>query len=398
MSSPISIGFLWHSPCAGNLGIGALSIANILLVASAAEDVGAKVEYFVFGPRLRESVYPSSVLPHYRYFPLSNQLADPRHLRRAVSALRSCALVFDIGSGDSFSDIYGSKRFLKVLFGKLLVPRPQARLVLSPQTIGPFRNPVFRMMAGRVMAGSRRVFARDQESFNFASSLWRSPNLSLSTDVAFSLPYSMSQSPDPNRGGRMHIGFNISGLLFSGGYTQQNQFNLQVDYPALVRQLLRRFKESGYRVTLVPHVFSGPELALEDDARAANQLAREFPGVHLAPRFADAVQAKSYISRFDFFLGSRMHATIAALSTGVPVVPLGYSRKFGGLYETLGFQHSLDLRSMANSEVVEEVTRRIQNPLDIQKDVAVSRARAVALLSPYQEFLLTAINEQGVTT
>ncbi len=38
----------------------------------------------------------------------------------------------------------------------------------------------------------------------------------------------------------------------------------------------------------------------------------------------------------DFFVGSRMHACIAALSQGIPAVGVAYSRKFVGVFETVG--------------------------------------------------------------
>lgn len=37
-----------------------------------------------------------------------------------------------------------------------------------------------------------------------------------------------------------------------------------------------------------------------------------------------------------------MHACIAAFSSGVPVVPLAYSRKFNGLFNSLDYKHVLD--------------------------------------------------------
>ena len=40
---------------------------------------------------------------------------------------------------------------------------------------------------------------------------------------------------------------------------------------------------------------------------------------------------KGYISRCELFIGARTHATIAAYSTGVPTLVLGYSVKARGI-------------------------------------------------------------------
>jgi len=52
-------------------------------------------------------------------------------------------------------------------------------------------------------------------------------------------------------------------------------------------------------------------------------------------------------------MGARMHATIAAFSAGVPVVPMAYSRKFNGLFEeTLSYPHIVDMKSVGNKEAL----------------------------------------------
>ena len=67
-------------------------------------------------------------------------------------------------------------------------------------------------------------------------------------------------------------------------------------------------------------------------------LRARYPRAIVAPAFRTPVEAKSYIAGMDFFAGARMHACIAAVSSGVPVYPLAYSRKFNGLFvETLGY-------------------------------------------------------------
>ena len=54
----------------------------------------------------------------------------------------------------------------------------------------------------------------------------------------------------------------------------------------------------------------------EDDFAANAVLAEEFPKLVTAPRFATPSEAKSYIAGLDFFMGARMHACIAAFSSG----------------------------------------------------------------------------------
>ena len=148
--------------------------------------------------------------------------------------------------------------------------------------------------------------------------------------------------PPPRDGGPVRVGLNVSGLLMNGGYTGKNMFGLTTDYPALIREILRRFTAmEGVETHLVGHVISESQ-PVEDDFRASEALAEEFPGAVLAPRFASPSEAKSYIAGMDFFMGARMHACIAAFSSGVPVIPMAYSRKFAGLFGTLGYERTVD--------------------------------------------------------
>ncbi len=47
-----------------------------------------------------------------------------------------------------------------------------------------------------------------------------------------------------------------------------------------------------------------------------------------------ASEAKWFIAQCDWFTGAMMHATIGALSSGVPALALAYSGKMQGVFET----------------------------------------------------------------
>ena len=68
---------------------------------------------------------------------------------------------------------------------------------------------------------------------------------------------------------------------------------------------------------------------------------------------ANAIPAEN--ANMDFFIGSRMHATIGAVSSGVSTIPISYSRKFEGLFETLGYNVSVDGRKLNTDEAVNKI-------------------------------------------
>jgi len=93
----------------------------------------------------------------------------------------------------------------------------------------------------------------------------------------------------------------------------------------------------GCEIALIPHVTRGDE----NDQTACRQIFDDieplFPGkIHLIDHSLNEAEIKYVIGRCTFLYGSRMHACIAALSQGIPAVGLSYSRKFRGVYETIG--------------------------------------------------------------
>jgi polysaccharide pyruvyl transferase WcaK-like protein len=375
---PARVGLLWHSVNSENLGVTALTASNIAIVEQAAKELGRDVEFVVLGwtdPGPEQFTRDNLTVYRMR----GKDLLKPGGL---YAQARRCDLVLDISAGDSFADIYGAKRFALNAAAKCAVRLAGTPLILSPQTIGPFERPWARGLARAFMKGAAAVVTRDSMSTAYASSLGVTGIIE-ATDVAFRLPY----EPAPKLAGPVRVGINISGLLFHGGYTQNNMFALKADYPVLARQLITRFlAEPGCEIHLVSHVISD-QFETEDDYRVALALSKEFPGVIVAPRFATPSEAKSYISGFDFFCGSRMHACIAAFSSGVPVVPMAYSRKFSGLFGSLGYNEVTDCKTQTADEIIAQVMHGYHSRGELKQKVEVGRQAALAKLEVYSDIL-----------
>ena len=104
-----------------------------------------------------------------------------------------------------------------------------------------------------------------------------------------------------------------------------------------------------------------------------------FPGkVIVAPAFESALDAKSYISNMDFFMGSRMHSTIGAISSGVPTVPFSYAHKFESLYNKIGYHYILSATKISTQEALEQIKEWIASPSLLHKEgeEAVTKAQA----------------------
>src|SRR5437899_10187636 len=71
-------------------------------------------------------------------------------------------LVVAISGGDSFSDIYGLERLLYVSLPQILALWFGKRLILLPQTLGPFTSRLAQAIARYIMRRAELVYSRDR--------------------------------------------------------------------------------------------------------------------------------------------------------------------------------------------------------------------------------------------
>jgi polysaccharide pyruvyl transferase WcaK-like protein len=266
-----------------------------------------------------------------------------------IAAVAAADLVGDVRGGDSFSDIYGLKRFILAFLPVLSVILIKGSIAHLPQTYGPFRTRTARCMARFLLRRSSVVIARDLESQRIAQELVGSRlKVRLSPDVAFALH---SEAPEeiatePQLVGNLSpgtIGLNVNGLMFNGGYHGGNMFGLKLDYRAFLPALINRLlSETEVEILLVPHTLAEPGDP-ESDNEACRLVRDLLPSgqqerVRIVTGDYDAHQLKGIIRQCDFFIGSRMHSCIAALSQGVPCVGVAYSMKFAGVFESVGMK------------------------------------------------------------
>lgn len=147
-------------------------------------------------------------------------------------------------------------------------------------------------------------------------------NIGLTPDSAFTLETECLPLPEGFQEGNT-IGINFSPLVI-GKETIKGA--VMENFTRLVRYIL---DTTDCSVALIPHVvWDG-----NDDRTALKEL---YDTINCPERIVliddhTCTQLKGFISRCRFFIGARTHATIAAYSSGVPTLVLGYSVKSRGI-------------------------------------------------------------------
>lgn len=277
-------------------------------------------------------------------------------------------VVVDINGGDSFSDIYGMSRFLRMFLVKRLLLLFGKRLVFLPQTYGPFKSKVSRILARNVLSRARMIFSRDYDGVAFVNRLLKNSQANnkvrFAPDVAFVLDPHKPANIDvgameaERTGTTTLIGLNVSGLLFNGGYTRDNMFGLKTSYRELLYNVIDLLmKQENVLVLLVPHVFTAsghPEHDPDACLEVFNSVREKYTDrLFLVRGEYNHNEIKYIIGMCDLFIGSRMHSCIAAISQCVPAIGLAYSKKFKGVFETVGMERFVaDLRQLEEDEIL----------------------------------------------
>lgn len=286
-------------------------------------------------------------------------------------AVLAADAILDVSGGDSFTDLYGPSRFKTITLPKRLAIETRRPLILLPQTYGPFESEHSRKTATAILCRARAAWARDDKSYRQLQLLlgehFDPHRHRVGVDMAFTLPAIEPAAIDdrirawldPNSTTPV-VGLNVSGLIYNEASTSTAQFGLKCDYRKAMQELVRQLLlQSSSRVLLIPHV-TKPDSHPESDVTACRHLAeavKDGRGDRLAvmPTLVNPSEAKWIIARLHWFCGTRMHATIGALSSGIPTAALAYSDKTRGVFETCGQQEQvIDLRSNDTVAVIEK--------------------------------------------
>ncbi len=298
----------------------------------------------------------------------------PARQNRWLRSLLDAEIIADIRGGDSFSDIYGLSGFVSGSFPLLTASLLGCEYSMLPQTYGPFRSRVSRALARVLIRRADAILTRDRNCVPAVLELTNRA-AAFCPDVAFTLeviePSRVSWIPEGLNltAGMEFVGVNVSGLLYMGGYTGDNMFGLRSSYKAMMHRLIDALLEAtGCTVLLMPHEF-GAEREVEANSEVLHALLGRHPGrVFMLSSKLQASELKWVIGRSSFFVGSRMHACIAALSQEIPAVGLAYSDKFVGVFESAGVGEAVvDLRKADEGEVISRTLAAFNRRAELQR-------------------------------
>lgn len=228
------------------------------------------------------------------------------------SSIHAGDICLSIG-GDNYC--YGGKEYLG--YYNRLIHEKSGKTVLWGCSFEPSE-----MDAATAKDIARYDLITARESISYEALKAVNPNTVLVADPAFALdsvelPLPESWQPENT------IGINVSPLVMQ---CEKSDGIAYEAYRSLIAHILIT---TDMTVALIPHVV----VETNDDRIPLRNLYEEFSSTGRVLLIEDhnCCELKGYISRCRMFIGARTHATIAAYSTCVPTLILGYSVKSKGI-------------------------------------------------------------------
>jgi len=289
-----------------------------------------------------------------------------------IKSYKEAELIVDV-TGDTYSDDYGIKESLFNLFYLLVPVLMKKRILIMPQSIGPYNNRITKCLAKIIFKKLYFIAPREEITMSLLKefNLLNIPSNTI-IDLAFHMPAVFEGFSDTQieidqfkQQNRNIIGLSLSTNIAS--FATQNHRNERLFklYQDVMIRLINHYASKGYVFVFIPHVVS--DWLICD---IIYNLINDKDKVILLKKNIDYLpqHLKAIISQCDIFIGARMHANIAALSSFVPTVAISYSHKTAGIMDMCGqLEYVVDVLQLDEMELIKKVDRCLQNKKEIHQ-------------------------------
>ena len=226
-------------------------------------------------------------------------------------------------SGFAFGDRWGTILTNALAARLRVLDKMHKPSILLPQMFGPFTTPEMETAFRNVMRRVSRIYARDPISHSYIHSIDRydsdvrmAPDITIFTDPLQPdfLPTEPYACVVPNA--RMHD-------KLDPGVRNQ--------YVPLLARVVEHLRSKGIAPYIVVHAAGNEDLEVARQLMAISNCEESQIVTEDDPR-----KLKGFIAEARLLVGSRFHAIVAALSSCIPAISIGWAHKYDALMEDFG--------------------------------------------------------------
>jgi colanic acid/amylovoran biosynthesis protein len=224
-------------------------------------------------------------------------------------------------AGFAYTSLWGNKPTQDLAQLISYFRKRQIPIILLPQAFGPFETPEIRAAMQEVLQSASLIYARDAESFAYLQELSpTSKNINQAPDITLFYPRKKLQNTKKRS--------RIVGIVPNARMLDQGKELWGSNYYEILVAIISSLIRHEISVEILVHDASG------QDEKVAKEIQNRIDTAQLPIYTAsDPLIVKKRIGEYRLIIGSRYHSLVAALSTMVPAIALGWAHKYQLLME-----------------------------------------------------------------
>lgn len=276
--------------------------------------------------------------------------------------------------GDVLGEDYGLPPYAWRLYYLTLGSILRKPVVIYAEGLGPFRSRAAKMLSKWFFSRCSYISVRDEQSKLNLRSIGITRDVDVVADSAFLLKQDFQGIPAASASDKPLFGIAVSKLATEYGFGHGagvDAYSAFLTFTAeIIDWLIEDYKAN---VILMPHVVQVNRNDFKTAQDIRDQVKRK-DAVEIIGSEFNASQLKAFISRCDLLIASRMHAAIAALSSGVPVIGIGYSHKMKGVLSLMDYSYVIDIKTL-DRDLKPLIADIMKNKENIKKSLIAKREK-----------------------
>ena len=324
----------------------------------------------VSGTPIRLLLIVTPLVLLYRIFQRFNLSTWVIEKEPVIKAINASDIVFDAG-GITFSDgreIYLLYNVVTILPSILM----NKKTIKCAQAMGPFNGYINRFFAKHFLPKIDMIFARGKITASYLKSIGLHNTIPAS-DLSFSIkkePIDTSlREKYLSSNGKKIVGIAPSSVVYN--YCKK----YKIDYI----DIMRRFCEwltmhKGFSVMLIPHsIRIGSKKLKNNDLPIVIEITNAVMHRQWISAIEDdltASELRSLISYCTYFVASRFHSMISALTVEVPPIVCGWGHKYLEVLEQFEIQeYALDYRNLTLESIQSKFEQLLENEISVRRRI-----------------------------
>lgn len=323
---------------------------------------------------------PSDSKLETREFGLDSVISFPprNKLIFLVKTIKKVDIIVDI-SGIMFSDFFG-RSFLEKIFegAHLLVGKALRKIVIKYTCdMGPFNNLKNRIIAKLCLNRIDLIFARSKVTMNYLRQIGVTTPIFVIPDTAFILKpymYKKEEIISCEKIGKQLVGISVSHTIMRYKKYEKIDFLIKEKYIKVISELIHYLtKNVNAYVLLIPNELNFKHYNDLSVAREIFDSLTNKKDVLLLEKEYNAKHLKGIIRLCDLFIGSRYHSIVAALSSCVPTIAIGWHHKYQEVMKSMNLENFVfDINNLDFTKLREKIEFLLEN-IDGIKKMMVSK-------------------------